>query len=82
MRGYMENVRSQARVKVHNIMEEWPDKWTVYERVFYEMDKSRITLNEICVIAEGFGIPADVVRMRRSYWLELGGGKTKNKEVA
>ena len=82
MKGLMENVRSQARVKVHNIMEEWPDKWTVYERGFYEMDKSRITLNEICVIAEGFGIPADVVKMRRSYWLELGGGKTKNKEVA
>ena len=58
-------------MKVHKIINEWPDKWTVYEQVFYEMDKGRITLNEICVIAEGFGIPGDVVKMRRSYWLEL-----------
>jgi len=73
MRGLMDNVKSQAKVKVHNIMAEWPDKWTVYEKVFHEMDKGRITLNEICVIAEGFGIPSDVVKMRRRYWLELGG---------
>ena len=79
MKGYMENVRSQARVKVHNIIKEWPDKWTVYEGVFYEMDKSRITLNEICVIAEGFGIPADVVRMRRRDFIGMAGSLKKRK---
>tara|TARA_R110000772_G_scaffold1521_1_gene5166 strand:+ start:325 stop:546 length:222 start_codon:yes stop_codon:yes gene_type:complete len=73
MKGLMDNVKSKAKMKVHKIIDEWPDKWTVYEQVFYEMDKGRITLNEICVIAEGFGIPAGVVKMRRSYWLELGG---------
>tara|TARA_A100000172_G_scaffold71970_1_gene52895 strand:- start:57 stop:356 length:300 start_codon:yes stop_codon:yes gene_type:complete len=79
MRGLMENVKSQARVKVHNIMEEWPDKWTVYEKVFYEMDKGRITLDEICVIAEGFGIPADVVRMRRRDFIGMAGSLQKLK---
>ena len=73
MKGLMDNVKSKAKMKVHKIIDEWPDKWTVYEQVFYEMDKGRITLSEICVIAEGFGIPAGVVKMRRSYWLELGG---------
>jgi len=73
VKGLMDNVKSKAKMKVHKIIDEWPDKWTVYEQVFYEMDKGRITLNEICVIAEGFGIPAGVVKMRRSYWLELGG---------
>jgi hypothetical protein len=60
-------------------MEEWPDKWTVYEKVFYEMDKGRITLDEICVIAEGFGIPADVVRMRRRDFIHMAGGLKKLK---
>jgi hypothetical protein len=85
MKRLMENVKSQAKVKVHNIMEEWPDKWTVYEKVFYEMDKGRITLNEICVIAEGFGIPSGVVRMRRRDLLKMPGGYNNSynkKEVA
>ena len=74
MKPLMENVKSKAKMKVHNIIKEWPDKWTVYEKVFNEMDKGRITLNEICVIAEGFGIPAGVVRMRRRDLLIMAGG--------
>ena len=47
--------------------------------LFYEMDKGRITLDEICVIAEGFGIPADVVRMRRRDWIGMAGSLQKLK---
>tara|TARA_R100000935_G_scaffold46587_1_gene70058 strand:+ start:827 stop:1057 length:231 start_codon:yes stop_codon:yes gene_type:complete len=61
----MDNINSKTRVKVHKIIDEWSEKWEVYNQIFYEMDKRRITLKEICIIAEGFGIPAGVVEMRR-----------------
>ena len=65
------NVKTQAKVKVHKLLDEnieVHNRWDMYSEIFTEMDKRRITLREICVIAEGLGIPAAVIEMRRRDW--------------
>ena len=83
----MNNVKSKARMKVHKLLDEnmaVHGKWNMYSQIFKEMDKGRITLKEICVIAEGFGIPVGVIEMRRRDLIGMAGSleNLKNEEVA
>ena len=64
----------QARIKVHKLLDEnisVHHKWDMYTLIFDEMDKRRITLIEICVIAESLGIEAWVIEMRRNDLLKM-----------
>ena len=64
----------QARIKVHKLLDENTKvhhKWDMYTQIFAEMDKRRITLKEICVIAESLGIPECVIKMRRNDLLKM-----------
>tara|TARA_R110000868_G_scaffold4450_1_gene27985 strand:+ start:413 stop:622 length:210 start_codon:yes stop_codon:yes gene_type:complete len=47
------------------------DKWPTYQIVFSLMDKRKITLREIIVIAEKTGMKPAVIRSRRRYFLQL-----------
>jgi len=47
------------------------EKWDTYQVVFGLMDKRKITLREIVVIAEKAGIKPTVIRSRRRYFLQL-----------
>ena len=51
------------------------DKWPTYALVFSLMDKRKITLREIIVIAEKIGMKPVVIRSRRRYFLQLKGLK-------
>ena len=67
-------VSMQARMKVHKLLDEnisVHHKWDMYTQIFAEMDKRRITLKEICVIAESLGIPEYVIKMRRNDLLKM-----------
>ena len=67
-------VSMQARMKVHKLLDEnisVHHKWDMYTQIFAEMDKRRITLKEICVIAESLGIEAWVIKMRRNDLLKM-----------
>ena len=46
------------------------EKFDAYGLVFDQLDARRITLTNICTIAESVGIKGDVIRMRR--WQFLG----------
>ena len=46
-------------------------KWDTYQVVFSLMDKRKITLREIIVIAEKTGMKPAVIRSRRRYFLQL-----------
>ena len=64
----------QSRIKVHKLLDENTKvrpKWDMYTQIFAEMDKRRITLKEICVIAESLGIEAWVIKMRRNDLLKM-----------
>ena len=64
----------QSRIKVHKLLDENTKvrpKWDMYTQIFAEMDKRRITLKEICVIAESLGIPECVIKMRRNDLLKM-----------
>ena len=68
------NIKMQARIKVHKLLDEnisGHHKWDMYTEIFDEMDKRRITLKEICVIAESLGIEAWVIEMRRNDLLKM-----------
>jgi hypothetical protein len=68
------NIKMQARIKVHKLLDEnisVHHKWDMYTQIFDEMDKRRITLKEICVIAESLGIEAWVIEMRRNDLLKM-----------
>ena len=41
------------------------NKWQSYSFVFSLVDKRKITIREVCEIAELNGIPSDVIKMRR-----------------
>ena len=73
---YMQNVKSKARQKVHYIFENFYDigKWESYDRIFFEYHKGRISMKEICIIAEGFGIPTWVIEMRKRDFAKMGSG--------
>jgi len=47
------------------------DKWVTYRIVFDLMDKRKITLREIMVIAKKAGIEPAVIKSRRRYFLQL-----------
>ena len=47
------------------------DKWPTYQIAFGLMDKRKITLREIIVIAEKTGMKPAVIRSRRRYFLQL-----------
>ena len=67
-------VSMQARMKVHKLLDEnisVHHKWDMYTQIFAEMDKRRITLKEICVIAESLGVPGCVIKMRRNDLLKM-----------
>tara|TARA_Y100001951_G_C11144495_1_gene185541 strand:- start:131 stop:343 length:213 start_codon:yes stop_codon:yes gene_type:complete len=68
------NVKTQARIKVRKLLKEnirGHNKWEMYTQIFAEMDKRRITLKEICAIAESLGVPGCVIEMRRNDLLKM-----------
>ena len=42
------------------------NKWQSYSFIFSLVDKRKITMREVCEIAELNGIPSSVIKMRRS----------------
>ncbi len=73
---YMQNVKSKARQKVHYVFENFWDigKSESYDRIFFEYHKGRISIKEICIIAEGFGVPSWVIEMRKRDFAGMSGG--------
>lgn len=78
MKDLINNVKTQAKIKVHKLLDEniaVHNKWDMYSEIFAEMDKRRITLKEICVIAESLNIPSAIIEMRRRDIQQMPGNK-------
>jgi len=62
--------------KVHAALSEGIfNKWQSYSFVFSLVDKRKITMREVCKIAELNGIPSSVIKMRRRDLNQLNKGQ-------